>query len=164
MIRPAPTERNWARSPRPAKIARSVPVSHAWAPLSATGRQQLGQTVLTAAPEFIDEWVSSFDTKDDPVGDRVIESGKNQIKRLLPDADDLDRRYLALGMVAHQAWLYTTIMSLANDKYNGRVPPILEAVLVAQEIRLTTVLTLFEQLAGEADMSAFEAAFKEEKG
>jgi len=112
--------------------------------------------VLLTAPDMIGEWISEFIIDDDPAGAAVLAAGKAQIARLVPGMDDADRILVAFGMVAAQAWLYVTISQLCNDMYEGTVPPVLETVLAAAEMRTTLNVSMLAECDDDVDMQAFE--------
>ena len=116
------------------------------------GNDEWEDDLLAAQPELVAEWVTAFDTEGDSAAIAVIEAGKAQIRRLVPDMDDSDRSLLMLGLVVSQAWLYTNMNSIMEDLGLPGMPPILESVLIAQEIRITTLCSLLGSMGDDVDM------------
>ena len=112
--------------------------------------------ILSSMPEVILEWQAEFQTDDDPAAAAVIAAGHAQIARLVPETDSGERMLIALGAIAQQAWLYVTITQLCNELFGGAIPEVVEAILVSQEIRTTTLVSILLSMEDEVDMSAFE--------
>lgn len=112
--------------------------------------------LLSSAQEVLGDWVDEIvlDTPNDRV---VHEAALAQIRRLLPDMDEVDRTYLMLGMSIMQVWFYTFLMGRADVLHDGGLPLADEQILQYTEHKLTVLCTMLAGMGDDVDMTAFEA-------
>lgn len=105
--------------------------------------------------EFLAEWIDEF--VEETAADRIVnDAGIAQTRRLLPNTSERDRRMLQIGLVVHQIWLYTYVISETNYTHEGTMPPYYEELLARTENYTMSLCTLIEQLKVDNDMSSFE--------
>ncbi len=110
---------------------------------------------LMSQEYFVKEWIGHILLQNG--ADEVVhEAGMAQIRRLLPDMDDVDRTYLSLGLIVGQAWLYTFMLGRANARHAGGIPVDDEAALRYMEYKITSLVTMLDSMGDDTDMSIFE--------
>lgn len=118
------------------------------------GDEPWPDNLLSDPDGIISDWITGIRLETD-ADLAVHEHAIAQIRRLVPDTDEADRVLLMLGMIIHQAWLYTFMTQRAN-LHGGRLSQADSELLMFMEYKLTSICTILSMMTDEVDMTDFE--------